>query len=389
MTFVMRTLIVEDDETEIESWNDVIDLHNVDAGEHGFEFNCKIVKTLADAKHAISLENFDAAIVDIRLKLQNGNAAPNTDGNEVLATILDSEMAVVAVFTGEAALAAPPQSARQVVQVFTKGGGEGEGTAAVIEWLKQQATMVKHIQLAQSSIRAEMARIFTKSIWPRWKYWTTENTEFRSVTDAITRHITSHVYASLMEKGQQEAHPEEWYFVPPIREGLRTGDLVRIMNGVVEIVITPRCDLSRDNKNKTIQLASCEDVSVEWKARKERIAVAQAELEKSGAIEGDKVYSKILGKIKDAENSLRQFTQHRNSTNFHFLPEMKLSTGSFGPFMVRFDSIRSVNRDSDEARNILPNSRMAALTPEFLPSLVERLGTYFSRIGTPDYSHPE
>ncbi|WP_175964352.1 hypothetical protein [Burkholderia pyrrocinia] len=385
----MRTLIVEDDETEIESWKDVIDLHNVDAELHGFEFECEIVKTLSDANKAISLANFDAAIVDIRLKLQNGNAAPNTDGNEVLAAILASEMAVVAVFTGEAALAAPPQSASQVVQIFTKGGGEGEGTAAVIEWLKQQAEMVRHIQSAQSSIRREMAKIFTKSIWPRWRYWAIENPEFGSVTDAITRHITSHVYASLMEKGQQEAHPEEWYFVPPIREGLRTGDLVQVGNGVVEVVITPRCDLARDNKNKTIQLASCEEVSAEWKNRKEKLAIAQAELKASGAVEGDKVYSKFVGKIKDAENSLRQFTQHRNSTNFHFLPEMKLNNGSFGPFMVRFDSIRSIDRTSEEAKSTLLNARIAALTPEFLPSLVERLGTYFSRIGTPDYSHPE
>jgi hypothetical protein len=34
----------------------------------------------------------------------------------------------------------------------------------------------------------------------------------------------------------------------------------------------------------------------------------------------------------------------------------------------------------------LTNKRIASLTPQFVPSLVERFGAYFSRIGTPDLS---
>ena len=42
-----------------------------------------------------------------------------------------------------------------------------------------------------------------------------------------------------------------------------------------------------------------------------------------------------------------------------------------------------------ENRAELSQRRVATLSNEFVPSLVERLGAYFSRIGTPDYSHPE
>lgn len=389
MVFKMRTLIVEDDPSEQDSWNQVIELHNVEADAHGFEIVHQTVATLAEARRAISIGNYDAAVVDIRLKQENGNAAPNTDGNDVLAVILESEMAVVAVFTGEAAMATPPNALKQVVGLFTKGGGDGEGTAAVVSWLKEQVPMVRHIQEAQLVIRQEMANIFTKSIWPRWTHWAVDNASSKFVSAALTRHITSHIYATLLEKGRHEAHPEEWYFVPPIRDGIRTGDLIQIESGPIEIVITPRCDLARDTKNETIQLAQCQDVSEEWAQRLRTLDEARVALAGSQLPNGDRERGKLEGKVSTADNHLRQFTQHRNNTNLHFLPQMKLSNGTVGPLMVRFDTIRSVSRASDEAKVKMPQSRIAALTPEFLPSLVERLGTYFSRIGTPDYSHPD
>jgi hypothetical protein len=301
-------------------------------------------------------------------------------------------MAVVAVFSGEARLAVPPAEFERTVRAFSKGAGDGEGTPAVVAWLKEHAAMIRHIQSSQVTIRQEMAKIFTKSIWPRWTFWAEGNVEGSAIESAITRHITSHIYASLLEKGQHSVHPEEWYFVPPIRDGLRTGDLIKHDDGKVEIVITPRCDLARDTKNETVQLALCQDASQEWNTRQAKINEAKAELDAYVVREGEKDNrAKLEGKVKDALNHLRQFTQHRsNSTNFHFLPQMKMGADSnLGPFMVRFDSIRSVLRTDNEATHTLPGLRVAALTPEFLPSLVERLGTYFSRIGTPDYSHPD
>lgn len=387
MSFKIRTLIVEDDINEQNSWNEIVELHNVEAEAHGFEISHKIVATLSEAQLAISERDFDAAVIDIRLKQDNGSAAPNTDGNDVLSYVLQSEMAVIAIFTGEAALANPPDALNQVIKVFTKGGAEGEGTEAVVEWLKEQVPMVKHIRDAQRVIQQEMANIFTKSIWPRWMNWI-ENSSGEDVSQALTRHITSHIYAVLLEQGQQKAHPEEWYFVPPIRDGIRTGDLIKTANGIVEVVITPRCDLARDTKNETIQLALCEDVSGEWGNRTGALQAAKAELAGSQLPVADKRQTTLESKVKTCENRLRQFTQHRDSSHYHFLPPMKLNGSWAGPWMVRFDTIRSVHRSSEEAKEILPRSRIAALTSEFLPSLVERLGTYFSRIGTPDYSHP-
>ncbi|QHE91178.1 hypothetical protein PI93_004605 [Pandoraea fibrosis] len=384
----MRVLIVEDDIDEQNSWKRQFDMHNADTQDtgHGFFIEAQFASTLTNVRKCIATSNFDAAIVDIRLQLENGNAAPNTDGNDALKEILEAEMAAVAAFTGETKLVDSPEYARGSVRIFVKGGDDGDGTNAVMRWLTEQAPMLEHIQAAQEAIRREMAKIFAKSIWPRWANWIVDQPSQNQVQSAITRHITSHVYATLQERGNQVAHPEEWYFVPPIRDGLRTGDLLQFAAGL-EIVITPRCDLARPaTRGDTIQLAVCEDVSAEWQALVDAVNAAKGAYEAAAAAEGTDT-KKPLEKLGAAEEKLRKFTQHRSKTNLHFLPQMKLADRSLGPFMVRFDKVRFVERPVNE--NIqFPGVRVAALTGEFLPSLVERLGTFFSRIGTPDYSHP-
>ncbi len=379
-------LIVEDEPKELESWKQVIELHNANAEEQGFSITPAFAQSQEEAEQLIASKNFDAAVVDVRLKQANGHTGPNTDGNLVLEALLESEMTVVALFTGETPLAAKPVWATTIVQTFRKGGDENEGTPAVMKWLCAQAQMMKQVKAAQKTIKREMARVFSRSIWPRWSNWINNpgvSEDF--IPTAITRHITSHVYATLLAEGPHGVHPEEWYFVPPLTEKVGTGDLIRRADGVIEVVITPRCDLVRDVKNETIQLAVCKDISEEWNKRSKKIKDADEAFRNHKLPEGDKGIKELETKLNEAKAKLRSYTQP--STTYHFLPRMKMLDGSeLGPFYVQFDKIRSVDRKADEAKEF---NRIASITSEFLPSLVERVGSYFSRIGTPDYSHPD
>lgn len=380
-------LIVEDEPKELESWKQVIEMHNANAEEHGFSITSAFAQSREEAEKIIASKNFDAAVVDVRLKQANGHTGPNTDGNLVLAALLDSEMTVVALFSGETTLATKPEWATTVVKTFRKGGDENEGTPAVMKWLCDHAEMMKQVKAAQKTIKREMAKVFSRSIWPRWSNWINNRGVSEDfIPTAITRHITSHVYATLLAEGPHGVHPEEWYFVPPLQEKLGTGDLIRREDGEIEVVITPRCDLVRDDKNETIQLAKCMDVSTVWEELCKKVSDAKKELSEANQEKKEK----LAKKLKGTETDLRQYTQHKsNSSVLHFLPRMRMIDNSqVGPFFVRFDSIRSVPRTSDEVIEIR-SMRIASVTSEFLPSLVERLGSYFSRIGTPDYSHPD
>lgn len=388
MVFLVRLLIVEDDETETKMWRNTIEVHNSEPEVHKFAIEASYAKSLQEAQSLITIQDFDAAVVDIRLEQPDMNG-PNHDGNDVVERLLDSELAVVAVFSGETGQVSVPDWAKPMVSTFRKGADDeaAEGTPAVMAWLCKQAPMIQSIRQAQLTIKKEMVQLFTRSIWPRWSHWIQKNNPDEHLESALSRHLASHIHAALLEGSKQRVHPEEWYFIPPIRDGIRTGDLVRNANEQIEIVITPRCDLATE-KMETIQLAQCKVVSDEWAKRVGKIAQAKEEVD---ANSDPKKAADLAKKVTDALNSLRSYTQHAsNKASVHFLPAMKLLDGtSLGPFMVQFDKTRSVPVSAEEEIAILTRSRIASVTPEFLPSLIERLGGFFSRIGTPDYSHSD
>lgn len=388
MGFSVRLLIVEDNSAERETWKHVIEIHNSQTDDFGFDIKESYAVSLPEALDLLSKGEYDAAVVDIRLE-QSGANGPNADGNAVVEKMLDSELAVIAVFTGETDQVNTPKWAQQLVKNFRKGGDEGEGTPAVMKWLVEQAPMVQQIQKATLAIKKEMVQLFTRSIWPRWSNWTATKDGMNDDTldVALSRHLVSHVHAVLLEDSKQRVHPEEWYFIPPIRSGLRTGDLIKNANGNYEIVITPRCDLALD-KNETLQLAECKIVLEEWTKRCDKVRKCKEQFE---AEQDNKKKDGLRNDLSNAEESLRKYTQHANNkASCHFLPQMKLADGtSLGPFMIQFDKVRSVESSKKEEIPILLENRVASVTPEFLPSIVERLGGFFSRIGTPDYSHFE
>ena len=132
---------------------------------------------------------------------------------------------------------------------------------------------------------------------------------------------------------------------------LDTGDLIR--NGDdLGIVVTPRCDLAHDGKVETILIARCVDISKRWNE-----------------------------KAKDQP----RMSQHDGSHKLHFLPPMLDHGGQqLGPWFVHFHDLKAV--PVSQASMELTAKRWASVAPQFVPSLVERFGAYFSRIGTPSLS---
>ncbi len=209
-----------------------------------------------------------------------------------------------------------------------------------------------------------MAGIFHRSIWPRWRIWSGQ-IESKELQTALARHLVSHLHAGLLQATGGTVHPEEWYFLPVLSSApISTGDLIALEENQVSVVVTPRCDLARTgvDRCKTIQLARCIDVSAEW---------VRAEQNEN---------------VKKGNEEKADMRQHRKKPVQHFLPRMQLSdTEKKGPWFARFDQIVSME-NNDQLLERLRAQRLAAVTSEYVPSLVERLGAYFSRIGTPDIS---
>ena len=379
MTYDIRLLVVEDSAEELDHWSRTIERHN--AAEKG-SIRLLFARSAADARELLDTTDISAAVVDLRLA---GNNDPeNNSGNDVLRDILSKNQTVAAIFTGQPTDANIPEFAREQAKVFVKGGGHGE----VMAWIESMIPLMRSVQKAKRTISQEMAHIFNYAIWPRWKYWVEDPAakEQDFLDLSLARHIASHVHESLSEKLGAKAHAEEWFLLPSVQTGLKTGDLIRREDGVVEVVVTPRCDFA-SAKNTTVQLAECEDISKAWDEIEKSILKLRAEISEQGK-GGSEEQKKLLGSLRSKQSNA---VNHDNrKTSKHFLPRMKNLDGStLGPFFVRFDRIRSPDKESKDSSISDRARRLTTLSPVFLPSMVERLGAFFSRIGTPDYSHPD
>lgn len=349
----LQVLLVEDEDSKISQWSDAVDTFNADADKNGFLIEKLSAKSIQQAQEALATRKLDAVVVDLRLQGEAGVCEDNDDGNKLIRQIVETQPIGIVIYTGQKGQA-DVESFPQV-QVMDKG----DGLQQVFAWLSSQKDLFMRLRGIHVAVERETARIFFRSIWPRWERWT-KDSEGDALTHALARHVTAHVHDSLLHAAGGEAHPEETYFVPPLKDWLDTGDLLRRETGLW-IVVTPRCDLANECKVATVLLAKCDDISVRWNA--------------------------IDGSSKTGAEKLRKITQHEGSPKQHFLPPAFDSKGQqLGPWLVQLHHLEAV--DLQTARKDLTQSsiRIASLAPQFVPSLVERFGAYFSRIGTPNLS---
>lgn len=346
----LRVLLVEDEDSNISSWNDQVSFHNADADRHGFCIETNHSKSVAEARAKLLSGRFDAIVVDLRLQTEPGVTEPNDHGNALIRHVLQSMPVGVVVYTGQRGEASDfgcPQ-----VQILDKG----DGLQPVFEWLAKQKELLLNIRSVRMAFERETARIFFNSIWPRWQSWAS-GIEASELSEMVSRHVAAHVHDALLYSAKDDAHFEEWYFVPPLRGRLDTGDLIELESDVW-VVVTPRCDLAHDDKTATVLIAKCVDASRDWAEAAQK------------------------GKQK---KTLDEFRRHKNSPKQHFLVPLRDDKGvERGPWLVQFDHLRAL--EAKEAFDALTGKRFASLAPQFVPSLVERFGAYFSRIGTPGLS---
>lgn len=350
---VLKILIVEDDDSKISEWKDAIESHNADSESKGFEVDHVVSKSVSDAKRQIEFHRFDAAVVDLRLQVEEGVAENNSHGNELVRHIIATQPLGVVVHTGQRSEADEEGYGVPQVQVMDKG----DGLEQVFTWLALHMNMFLRLRAARATFDRETAKVFFRSIWPRWKHWTNGDAlDAGALADVVARHVVAHVHDALLSAGGDATHPEESYFVPPLKSRLDTGDLLDF-EGRTWIVVSPRCDLANQGKVRTVLLAACEDISGKW--------------EPLNAPGKEKERNKVI--------------QHEQSPKQHFLlPLRDQNSNQRGPWMIQFHDILAL--PADQALKDLPSQRFASLSPLFVPSLVERFGGYFSRIGTPGFS---
>ncbi|MDK9755635.1 hypothetical protein KIV40_09390 [Vibrio sp. D173a] len=468
---IINLLIVEDKDAELTEWKRLIPRFNVlnESNDFPFSFNVRYASTLEEAESEISNFQFDAAIIDIRLKEESEESNHrNTDGVDVFNKIINKKISFVTVYTAQSKDAEASIDSRYQNCVDIINRLEISKSELLKKLSDEHRVILEVIINLRTSFESSMAELFYESIWPRWDMWT-NNELTGSTQSALTRHMATHLHASFLNETQR-VHPEEYYFTGPmIHDKLDTGDITLVDNKHY-ILVTPRCEIAQD-KHTNYQFVELEDKSVEREQLEAELApllednkqkkaavkdhkknlkalqrkqqevikdknrkvssISQAIYNKATAtdeaqitqfnlriadltellLEIESELSKTVKDIIDKESELEQAEKelktsdnscqrHRGKINGlfpsagvkisrHILPEVKQpGSVTYGPLHAQFEKITYIAKDSEEVQHFKAG-KYARLSNEFIPSFVERLGSHFSRIGTPDYSHPE
>jgi CheY-like chemotaxis protein len=346
-------LIAEDDEEQVASWKRDITEFNREA-KYGFTYVPEFAKSRRAALRALDRFRINCAVVDLRLPDDDGAAARTEPvGNDVLHSVLVETGVPAVVYSGYPQEASEAVQASQIRIIPKKGGGAMEA----LHWLAGHESLMSAMEIMRKKIAEESAKLFSESIWPRWENSWKDIKDGDALAGVITRQTAFHVAEQL---GMPPAyhHPEEFYIVPPLAtDQLGTGDLVRIENTVF-VVVTPRCNMARDQYPTHIMLALCKTMEGAW----------------AGMRDG---FGGNHDKRERAAGTLHSFATQGHSTSTHFLPPC----GAEGPWLADFREIMTVS--SEKVPELL-KTRFASVASQFVPNLVQRCSAYLGRIGQPD-----
>ena len=346
-------LIAEDDKDAIASWERDLREFNREDG-HAIRLFPEFAQSKRAAIRLLDRTRINCAVVDLRLPDDDG-ATGQTEpvGNEILERLLLEIGVPAVVYSGYTQEASDLVRASQIKIVDKKGGGAME----VLEWLASHEGLMSAMEIARKSIDRETARLFTQSIWPRWKDVWKDVDNGDALAGVITRQTAAHI-AEHLGMPPNYHHPEEFYLVPPLAtDKLGTGDLVTFENQVY-VVVTPRCNMARDQYPTHVMLALCKNMEAVWTSIRNRFR-------------GDDK------KQESAAKELHGYATQGHSTSSHFLPPC----GDRGPWLVDFREIITV--PSANVKDLL-KTRFASLASQFVPNLVQRYAAYLGRIGQPD-----
>ena len=351
-----KLLLVEDDNEEIERFQRAITDEN-QSTEPLLNFNVIVARTKDQALNILEEHYVDCAVVDLRIPASEDEESDLTQGNVFLRKSLAERAIPLIVHSGHTVEIAD-DLVQYNIKSFEKMGGE---YPEIFAWFNDHTPLIRAMQSFRKSLMEETALIFQKSILPHWKDTKKYEEGDGHLQKIIFRQIVAHLaeQLSLPLADAPQHHLHEVYFRPPLREDrLHTGDIVRY-NGTVHVVVTPQCNIANHYPVQFL-LAKCRTMEVELDGL-------------AGQWEGNK-----RERLK-AKKTVADMANQNVSISEHFLPPC----GDEGPWLVEFKSVCSVPRDDKDQ---LLDSRIASITPQFIPNLVQRFAAYLGRHGQPNLS---
>ena len=353
---MLRLLIVEDNEEQIKLYKDAIDEFN--AGSN-IKINIKIGNDLKEGLKQIRTNDFDAAIIDLRL----GSEDMTGKGKQIIKEIKSNLRFPVFVLT---AYPGDLDGNLAIPNIFYKVYEQTKiDTIEVLgEMTDIYKTGITKIMGRRGIVEETLQKVFWENIAKNMEYWKKEVENKDKIEKVLSRHILAHLVESLKlteEGGFEKCHPAEVYIMPPVKKDFFTGDILKNKNSVEYfLILTPACDMEMRKQG---------DNSIKRNANK----IILANLIKFNQVPEIREY------IENQSNTKKQKVEEyikNTKGRYHYLP----SFGTQIPgFLIDFQDINQIDQ-----KELTSYDRVASIDEPFLKDIITRFTSYYARQGSPD-----
>lgn len=355
-----RILFVEDNPGQRMSFGDAVSEWNAMHPER--QLSHEVAEDAAQGAEHLETMRFDCALFDLRLPNTLGGPQTFAAGNELARTALEQYGIPVAIISGDPAELDQSLQRLNLIKSFNKG--DPDAFQQALAWFGDRWRMMDTLAVTRSQIERLGADIFARRIWPKWSEYEalTEDGEDR-LDLIVTRQYVSHLSEVLGTEDDANPgwHPFETYLRPALQETrAHTGDIFRLDDGELWIVVTAQCDMATQKVANAL-LAHCERAIADWETKV--LELRLPDLSAKRVDSRDRYFSKLINQVEPAS---------------HFLPP--LARGEM-PLIVDFTTLRTV---ALEALNGQLVAREASVAAPFLPNLTQRFASYMGRPGQPN-----
>ncbi len=361
MSKVLRILLVEDDEAQIDSFNDAVSAWNMENAGNERKFIYQVARNAAEAKDFIEGSRIDCALVDIRIPERKDEKPRHANGNHIIKTLLLERGLPIGVISANMSELEAEIAGKEHVRQFDKG--DVNTAEKAVSWLAENWSMMEVLDLVRHKMERAAAEIFGKRLWPQWN--SLPVTDPKQTAEIVARQYTSHLVDKLgLEHPENiEWHPYEAYVSPSFHETrAHTGDIFELEEGQLWIVVSPQCDMATQKVPNAI-LCICEPGIDGWDGQMKKAQDTEPE-----------------DKRKKALDWIRKKTNQEMPVSKHFLPPLP---GSFDPLIINFATLVSIPLVELNKPEHL-KKRKASVSSPFLANVVQRFGAYISRTGQPN-----
>lgn len=354
---VLNILLLEDDPSQLNAYRQALEDDDLQDSYNLIPANNVHTAWILMEQHEIH-----AAIMDLKVPAEEDSEPDTSIGIQHLETLLrDKQFPIIVVSANISSISVDDTKIPPHLEKLDRRTGVHSDAFQHFEKIKDLLEISPLFPEAIGEINSE----FHKSFWEMWGHWHKINSRFnlqnrKKTKTFLKRYVCSH----LIEKWKaddlfNEMHHTEFYTYPPSKDRIHTGDILELENEFW-IVMTAPCDLSNSDYLDNLTLLKCQQIELH---------------QYDDVVKPFKENLDERKKEKQRNVVKRYFTDPPVSK--HYLPPW---TKTGNPVNVLFKDIKTIPFSGDHSGKLKSN-RKATLSFHFLPYLLQRYGTYVSRIG--------